>query len=254
METFSVHQLSYSQGKHPILQEISFQVPPKSITILLGPNGSGKSTLLKNCLYLWKPQQGEVYYGKQRIADLPSRERAKLLAYVPQQSSLQFPVPVQEVVAQGRYSHLHSLFLTSEHDNRIIQQALEQVNAVDLKERLFPQLSGGEKQRVLLARALATEAPVLLLDEPTSSLDIRYVVEMNGLFKKIAQDGKSLVIALHDLNTARQIADQVLLLSQGKIFSCGPPLEVLTEAHIRAVYQVQERKNTASSFSLALED
>ena len=251
MKTFVVRELSYSQGKHRILQDISFQVPPGSITVLLGPNGSGKSTLIKNCLHLWKPHSGEVYYGAKPIAPLTPRERSKLLAYVPQHSSLQFPVPVHEVVAQGRYSHLHSLFFTSDQEDRIVQQALERVNASSLKDRFFTQLSGGEKQRVLLARALVTEAPVLLLDEPTSSLDVRYVVEMNALFKTIAQQGKSLILALHDLNMARQIADQVLLLSAGKIFSQGTSDEVLTESHIQAVYQVQELKNTASYFSLA---
>lgn len=247
----SVQQLSCQKGNRFLIRDICFEAKPQSITALIGPNGSGKSTLIKTCLALWPSQTGQVFYGAQNLSTLPSRERAHLTAYVPQQSALKFSLSVQDVVAQGRYMHLHSFFASPKKDQSIIEEALQSVGAYSLKKRLFTQLSGGEQQRVLLARALATQAPVLFLDEPTSSLDIRFAVEMELLFQKIAQQGKILIIAIHDLNCARQFANKIVLLSQGRLFAQGTPAEVLTPENIRSVYHVQEVPNTASTFRLA---
>jgi iron complex transport system ATP-binding protein len=200
---------------------------------------------------LWRPQTGKVFFQGRDFQKFSPRERARSISYVPQQSLLHFSLSVEEVVAQGRYATLHSLFRQTSQDSLVVEEALEVVGATPLKKRVFPELSGGEQQRVLLARALASQAPVLFLDEPTSSLDIRYVVELKILFKKLAKHGKTLVLALHDLNTAKELADQILLLQGGRLYGKGTPTEVLTAQALAQVYGVQEEPQSASRFSLS---
>lgn len=220
-----------------VLEEVAFDVESGSVTALLGPNGSGKSTLLKTLAKTLPAQHGEIEVLGDPLRSLGFRELARRVAYVPQEELAAFPFTVEEIVLMGRTPYSEGLFETGE-DHAAAARAMELADCASLAGRAVTELSGGERQRVLLARALAQEAPVLLLDEPTSHLDVRHQVEIVRLLRRLAKDGYGIVAAVHDLNLAATVADRALLLEDGRIGLNGPCRDVLADRRVDAVYRV----------------
>ena len=231
-----VKGLKVSLGSSDILKDISFRLERGEVVGLLGPNGSGKSTLLRSIFGVLKPSGGVIYFDGRKLAEMEIREIARLLGYLPQEGS-ETGLKVKEVVMLGRTPHIHGISF-KEGDLKAVREALRLVGLSDFEEKKFSELSGGEKQKVLLARVFAQQTDVLLLDEPTAHLDISSQLEIMGLIRKRVRDGCSALIAIHDINLASAYCDRLLLIKKGKIFAAGKPEETITRENIREVYGV----------------
>jgi len=221
----------------PILKRIEFKASPQEVTVILGPNGSGKTTLFKCILGLWEARKGEVFINGRSIRTMGRGEVAKNVAIVPQDHEPPFPYSVFDVVLLGRIAHVGLLSSPSRRDKEAARGALEALGIERLADRPYTKISGGERQLVLIARCLAQEAPVMLLDEPTAHLDFRNQVMVLTKVKSIAKEkGLVVLMTLHDPNLALLFSDQVLLLNGGEVVARGGPKEVITEENIRRVY------------------
>lgn len=224
-------------GSTPVLSDATLQVSRGELLGIVGPNGSGKSTLLKAMSRVLPPRQGRILLQEDDIYKMRPARAARHLAVVPQEAGLDFPFTVEDVVMMGRIPHLKRFQRESPQDREIVREAMRQTNIIELAERLVTELSGGEKQRVLIARALAQEPEVLFLDEPTSFLDLNYQIEIMELLNRLRyEQGLTAVMVVHDLNLASQYCDNLLVLKAGQIFTAGNPAQVLTEALIKEVY------------------
>ncbi len=221
-----------------IVSDCALRIRAGEVLAILGPNGAGKTTLLKAVLGLVRAQGGSVRAGARDLLRLPADARARLVAYVPQRSGLQAALSVGEVVAMGRYAHGGLRFGLSPADRRAIDQALATTDTTALAGRAFATLSGGEQARVLIARALATEAPVILLDEPTASLDIPHAIDSLRCLRRLAAAGKGIGIVLHDLNQAREWTDRCLVMHHGRIAESGPTAAVIADACVAPIWGV----------------
>jgi iron complex transport system ATP-binding protein len=221
------------------LTDITFTIGAGELVALIGPNGSGKTTLLKILLGLLAPSSGVVELYNKPLASYEPKERAKIIAYVSQQPALSFPLTVTELVALGRYPHASRNGLAGP-DRFAVEAAMDHTDSKHLGQRNFNTLSGGEKQKVLIARALAQSSRILLLDEPTLHLDVYYQLQILTALKKLCAEQRITVITvLHDVNLAALFADKALLLSAGALRAFGPVLEVLDEASIRDLLGVE---------------
>lgn len=233
--------LSVTLGGQEILDRIGISVGKKQVVGLIGPNGSGKSTLLK-CIYrVLQPTGGAVLLQGQNLRDYTVRQSAQVLAVVAQQHHYSFDFSVWEIVMMGRSPHKRAMERDNAEDERIVREALQTVGMVDKAERIFSTLSGGEQQRVVLARALAQQTPCLILDEPTNHLDIQHQLQMMELIRSL---DKTVLLALHDLNLAAVYCDMLFALQDGKLVGSGTPDELLTPAFIEKVYHVRARVGT----------
>lgn len=226
----------YHRGQD-VLHGIDLEAPRGACTALLGPNGSGKSTLLKAVLGL-VASEGEIRLDGEELSAASPGDRARRIAYVPQRSQLSSRLAARGVVALGRFAHRRLLGGSHSEDCEAVDRALEECQAAHLAPRPFVELSGGEQQRILLARALATGAEVLLLDEPTSSQDVWHILELHAVLRRLADGGRAVVTVLHDLSEARAHADRVVLLDRGRVHSAGAARELLVQNPVRAVYGV----------------
>jgi iron complex transport system ATP-binding protein len=234
-----IETLTVSYGPRRILNGVSLRVGSGEVLALIGPNGAGKSTLVRAASGVVPVEAGTVRTDGHDLLRLPALERARRLAVVPQAVSLPPAFTVWEMVLLGRTPYLNFLGQVSARDEEFARQALVKVDALDLAGRRLGELSGGEQQRVLLARALAQATPILLLDEPTSNLDLHYQVGFLELVCALAREEKlAVLIALHDLNLAARYADRVALLVDGEIQATGTPPEVLTAERISAAYHL----------------
>lgn len=234
-----VRQLSY-RYPHFALQAMNFSLHRGELLAIIGPNASGKSTLLKLLAGLLLPDAGAVLVDGRPVGALNLRERARRIAVVQQESPLLFPIRVLPFVLQGRYAYLRALGFEGQDDLEVARQALVATRTGHLAERLVQELSGGEKQRVLLARALAQEPELLLLDEPTLHLDIGFQVELLRLVQQLARrEGYAVALVSHELNLAAEFADSVLLLHQGRTLRLGPPAEVLERELLEQVFETE---------------
>ena len=223
-----------------ILRDVSFSVEPGERVALIGPNGAGKSTLLRVVAGVLRPTAGHVELGGTSIASLERGEIARRLAVVPQQTALPFAMKVEEVVALGRLPHEAPLRGARPTDRAAVAAAIERVGLGHLLGRDARELSLGERQLVLLALAVAQDAPVLLLDEPTVHLDLRHQVEAMELMRDLNErDGTTLIAVLHDLGLAAHFFPRLVLLDRGRLVADGAPEEVLTDARIRDVFGVE---------------
>jgi iron complex transport system ATP-binding protein len=245
----AVRGMTVRLGGRIILDGVDFTARDDSVSVILGPNGAGKSTLLKALLGLMPYEGSAQVYGRE-VRSFDPAERARALAYVPQRSRLQCEMSVENVVAMGRFAHQNWLSRLGPADHTAIARALEQTDAAALSARHFNELSCGEQQRVLIARALASEAPAILLDEPTASLDIAHVLTLLALLRRLAAQGKCIVVVLHQLEEARQCADRCLLLHQGKVIACGDVAAVIADAPLRKAYGVEAVRGGATGFKL----
>ena len=230
-----VNEVAVAIASRRIVNEVSLEVAPGEIVGLIGPNGSGKSTLLRAVYRLLKPVAGYVQLGGDDVWRLNAREAARRTAVVVQETPSDFDFTVGEVVEMGRTPHKGLLEADNARDAQIVQDALARVNMADFVARSFNTLSGGEKQRVLVARALAQEPKLLVLDEPTNHLDIRYQLEILNLVREL---GITTLVTLHDLNLAAAYCHRLYLLANGRIVMAGIPDVVLTPQWVRDVYGV----------------
>ena len=239
--------LSVTLGGRTVLRDVELQAHPGEVLALLGPNGAGKSTLLKALAGLL-PYEGRVEIAETDVAALSPRNRARRISYVPQRSLLRSALSVEEVVALGRYVHGGSFGGMSKTDKEAIDHALLTAHADALRNRIFTQLSVGEQQRVLLARALASDAPILLLDEPTAALDVGEGMAVLRLIRTLAARKHTLIVVLHDLADALSTTDRALLLKDGCVVEQGDTREVVSAEPIRAVYGVKLIENARIGF------
>ncbi|UCG99874.1 MAG: ABC transporter ATP-binding protein [Deltaproteobacteria bacterium] len=220
------------------LEGIDFELKRGEIVGMIGPNGSGKSTLLKIMDGLVKIQRGEILLLNRPLSNYKRGDIARQIAMVPQESTFRFPFSVFEVVLMGRFPHLGPFPFEGKEDEEIARQSMQLTGTLDLATRSIHELSGGEKQRVLIARALTQKAQIILLDEPTSFLDLRHKVEIFELISSLTRtQGLSVIIVSHDISLAAQYCQRMLLLNKGSVYKMGEPAEVITADIISTVYQ-----------------
>jgi iron complex transport system ATP-binding protein len=229
--------LHVSYGQQPVLRDLSIAVPEGAFFIIIGPNSSGKTTLLRTMAGAVKPQQGQVELWGTPIGHFSKKALARLVAVVPQRVATDIPFTVQEVVLMGRSPHVGWLDLEKPRDLELAAEAMAFTNVSHLAQRPLPQLSGGELQRVIIARAICQQSRLILLDEPTAALDPAHQVSIMDLMAQLQQErGLTVVMVSHDLNLAAMYAEQLLLLKEGKAVQAGPPAEVLTYEQLERAY------------------
>lgn len=222
------------------LRDVSVTIQPGSLTGLLGPNGCGKTTLLKLMAGVLRPRQGAITLDGRDLGRIPRRELAKQVAVIPQETHPAFDYSVLEMVLMGRHPHLGAFQLEGPDDIAIARETLAATGTAHLADRPYMTLSGGEKQRVVIASALAQAPHVLLLDEPTASLDLAYQLEVASLLSRLNQQrGVTMVLATHDLNLAASLCSSLVLIRSGQVLAQGPTREVLTGTMIRQLYDVE---------------
>lgn len=227
------NHLSFSLRGNFLLKKISLAFAPGQIWGILGPNGSGKSTLLKTLAGIWTPTTGQVCYNGENLFFMERKQISKILTMVPQTCATAFGFTAQEIVAMGRYCH------EKKDNERLIQESLRRVDGLHLKDRKIWELSSGERQRIFIARSLATEANVLLLDEPTSNLDIRHQLEVWALIKELAEEGKTILVAHHDLSVVRRYFTKAAVLHQGSCVAFGAADTILTTGILKKVFGIK---------------
>jgi len=241
-------EVGVSLGGRRVLQNVDLEANPGEVLALLGPNGAGKSTLLKALAGL-VPYDGRIALGDVDLSSISPQQRAQQIAYVPQRSLLRSALSVTDVVGLGRYAHVGGFGGFSKNDKAAIDHALETAHADALRDRIFTQLSVGEQQRVLLARALASDAPILLLDEPTAALDVGEGMAVLALIRRLAEREHTIVVVLHDLADARSTTDRALLLKEGRVVEKGDTQDVVATEPIRNVYGVRLIENARIGFA-----
>jgi iron complex transport system ATP-binding protein len=235
-----VKNLNFSINSRVILNNICLNIKSGKFCSIIGPNGSGKTTLLKNISTTYKPEVKKIYINGKDVAILKVKELGKHISYVKQGVDIEFDFIVRDIVLMGRIPHMKRLESERQSDIDIAEEAMKLTNILHLKDRNIRQLSGGEKQRVMIARAIAQEGNVLLLDEPTSHLYIYHQFEILDTVKKINKELNTTIVAvLHDLNLAAQYSDYIFIVNDGKLAAQGTPLEVLTEETLRNIYNVE---------------
>ncbi len=232
-----VEDLSFSYNSTPILNKVNFNVDKGDFVGIIGPNGSGKSTLLKNIDAILKPKQGCIFIENVNQNDMRRKEVAKCIGYVPQKEDITFPMTVFETVLMGRKPHIS--WKETNEDKEIVSDILERLDLGDFTLRNVCELSGGEAQKVHIARALAQKPSIILLDEPTANLDLKHQIEvLNYLLEIKKKEQVAIVIAIHDLNLALKYCEKLIILNKGKIHACGGK-EILSEKNIESVYGVK---------------
>lgn len=237
MSSLTIKNLSFGYD-HPILQNISFRANSGEFIGILGPNGCGKSTLAKNILKILSPQKGSIAFDGEDFQSLDSKMIAKLIGFVPQRFALNMPLSVEDVLLMGRYSHMkHSFSGYTQEDRSMMIKIAKSLNVDCFLHRSALSLSGGELQRVLLARALIGDPKILLLDEPTSALDINHALEMMKICQSYIQtQHKIALVIIHDLNLAALFCKRLILMNKGAIYRDGSIEEVLQPEILKAVY------------------
>lgn len=234
----TLNHLCFSYGERPVLQDVCARAEAGRLTAIAGPNGVGKSTLLKCIARLLKPSGGAILFDGNDITGYKSRELARLQAYVPQNASLSFPLTAGEYVSLGRRPYVD--WALKPRDEAVIRENVRYMGIERHLDQLLDELSGGERQKVLLTCALVQEPRILLLDEPTSALDIRHQLEVMLLLRRIARDRNCVVvIVLHDLTLIERFADRVILMKEGRVFAQGDTEKALDAASIREVYGIE---------------
>ncbi len=232
-----VKQLQVSYGPQSVLCDLSFEVPEGAFFIIIGPNSSGKTTLLRTLAGALQPQQGQVEIWGTPVGHFSKKALARLVAVVPQRVATDIPFTVQEVVLMGRSPHVGWLGLEQPRDQELAMEAMIITNVAHLAQRPLSQLSGGELQRVSIARAICQQPRLLLLDEPTAALDPAHQVSIMDLMAQLQQErGLTVVMVSHDLNLAAMYGQQLLLLKEGQAIQAGPPAEVLTYEQLELAY------------------
>jgi iron complex transport system ATP-binding protein len=239
--TLQAKNITVRVGDRALLDDVTLTLPSGSLTVLLGPNGAGKTTLIRVLAGIRSATAGDVYLGSLRLRDLGRSAIARQCAYLPQHTGTDFEMRVEDVVALGRYPHVGRWGGLSRADYERVTWAMERVGLTALRHRTLPTLSGGERQRVFVARALAQEAPLLLLDEPLSALDIGRQLELMTLLTELHHDGHTILAALHDLRSAVDFFPRAILLSRGRLTADGPTGAVVLGQALASAFGVRVR-------------
>ena len=213
---------------------------------MIGPNGSGKSTLLKNICRVWEPLSGSIVINGKDYLEIPRKELSTLVTLVPQNTAIGFPISVFDIVSMGRNPHLGRFEGLRQRDREVIERALQQTNIYALKDRNINELSGGEGQLATIARAIATEAPMVLLDEPTSELDVKHTLDIINILYEFKEQGKTILVTIHDLNLARKFCDTISIMCRGKLFYSGTPEDAFAEGG--AAYRRHHRQSSGRGY------
>lgn len=235
MFKLQVKNLEFSIDKKEILKDISFEIPKGSFVGIIGPNGSGKSTILKNIYRLYKPDSGQILLDNKNLLNMKDKDCAKEIAVLAQESNSQFDFTVEQIVKMGRYPYKSVFEDYSKKDLDMVTDMLKRVGLEDYVGRSFSKLSGGEKQRTLIARSLVQDTEFLILDEPTNHLDIGYQIQLMDLVKSL---NITTLSAIHDMNMASMYCDYLIVMKDGKIKNCGSVKEVITEEMLRDIFGV----------------
>ncbi len=231
-----VCRFSFQLGEKPILQEISFQVAQGEYVSIIGPNGAGKTTLLKCLNGIYTGGQGTIRWFARPLEAYQRKELAQRISYVPQADGRVPPFTVEEFVLLGRYPYLSPFTTIRAEDRQAARQAMEATHVTDLADRLLETLSGGERQKVFLAGAVAQGADLLLLDEPTTFLDYRHQAEIRELLRQLNASGKTILAVTHDVNPAALDSHRIIALREGRIVFCGPPEDLMQPEVLRTIY------------------
>jgi iron complex transport system ATP-binding protein len=233
-----VENLFGGYHREAVIKGISLDVNKGDFVGMIGPNGSGKTTLLRLMSRVLAPQKGNIYLERKDISAMDLKEFCQEVAFVAQDTTINFSFSVLEIALMGRIPHLKRLQLETKQDMEIVEKSLSMTDALYLRDKKIDELSSGERQRVVIAKALAQEPVLLFLDEPTSHLDIGHQIQVLDLLKKLnRQTNLTIVMVLHDLNLASEYCNRIVLLNEGKVFKEGSPREVLTYQNIEAVYK-----------------
>ncbi len=240
MSKLRTHEVTLAYGESTVVRDLTIEVPEGRVTSVVGPNGCGKSTLLRSLARLMKPRGGAVYLDGIAISSLPTRDVARRLGILPQSPTAPEGLTVRELAAQGRYPHQSWLRQWSKADERAVEKALQTTGVMDLADRPLDTLSGGQRQRAWISMALAQETETLLLDEPTTFLDMAHQLEVLQLLDRLnREEGRTILMVLHDLNNAARYSHQVIALRRGQVYDSGPPDEVVTPNLLREVFGVE---------------
>lgn len=239
---FELKQISFAYDGKPVFGTLSLSLQPGKFYGILGPNGCGKTTLLDLLMRHRLPDAGEILFQENPLGSYSRRALSRKVALVPQEYDIRFPFTTQEVVMMGRYPYLPRFCRPSEKDTAMVDAVLKKTQTEEMKDRLVTELSSGERQRVVFARALAQDTEVLLLDEATSHLDIEHALALLELAAGgVRREEKTIVAVFHDLNLAAAFCDELLLIRDGGVFSKGPVAEVLTSENLKAVFNVPSK-------------
>lgn len=236
------HDLRLSYGADPVVDGLDLALPAGGITAIIGPNGCGKSTLLRALGRLMAPMSGVVLLDGSDVQRRPTRDVARELGLLPQGATCPEGLTIEDLVARGRYPHRGRWRSWSTRDQEHVDAAIEQTNLTDLRDRLVDQLSGGQRQRAWIAMALAQDTQTMLLDEPTTYLDLAHQIEVLDLLARLNRErGRTIVLVLHDLNEAARYADRIVAMRDGRIAADGPPATVLTQETVERVFALHCR-------------
>ncbi len=238
MAILKVENIHFSYGKKEILKGLNFSIQKSGTIGILGPNGSGKTTLLKNISGYLKPTSGNIFIENRNIRNFSIKEKARYISYVPQDVEYGFNFTCYDIVMMGRMPFLKRFQSESQKDKDIVKRSMEMTNTWQFKDTMINQLSGGEKQRVYIARALAQEPKILLMDEPISHLDIKYQIEILSFIRELAQQGILVIAVLHDINLACQFCNEILIMKDGRIMDLGRPNKVITPKSIKSAFSI----------------
>lgn len=239
MYALEAKNIKFGYNNKLILNDISFNIEKGSFTSIIGPNGSGKSTLLKILNNIYTLNEGKLEINGENINNLKKKELAKKMALVPQNTQIDYNFTVEDIVLMGRYPYKSRFQKESEEDYKIVRNSLKMTNTIDLSHRYINDLSGGERQRVIISKALAQKAEIILLDEPTSSLDINHQIEILELLKELNEKEKTtIILVIHDINLAARYSKELIILKNGKIVSKGTPDKVINKKNIEDAYNI----------------
>ncbi|WP_137936395.1 ABC transporter ATP-binding protein [Chitinivorax sp. B] len=247
MSRLTIQGLCAHHQQRQVLHQVSLQVLAGEVAVIVGPNGCGKSTLLRCIARLHKPSQGSVQIDGQDVWQLRPKQAAQHLALLPQSPQAPEGMTVSSLIRHGRHPHQGWFRQWSTDDERAVRAVMQATGVLELAQRPLEALSGGQRQRCWLAMALAQETPLLLLDEPTSMLDLGHQVEVLNLVKKLAADGRSIIIVLHDLIAAARHADRLIAMRDGRIVAAGNPRDIVTPMLVKQLYDVEADVLTAPS-------
>lgn len=240
MRSIEVRDLNFSYGEIQVLKDINLSISPSEFIGIIGPNGAGKSTLLKLIDGIFPDRENRILLNGAPIRSIPRKNLARILAYLPQETEMTFDFSVREVVRMGRFPYLHGIQIYSPEDEKVVEECINLLDIGEFRDRGYGELSGGEKQRVLIASALAQEPKILLLDEPTSALDLHHQIGIYQILKGLqTEHDLTVVVVTHDINLASQFCNRMLLMNQGAIVRDGTPNEVLQFKILQEIFGVK---------------